>query len=325
MECNGFAKSKKSLILIMMRNHHRFRLSIISLSASLSLAFAVITPSGFHQGKVGSPIPVAPHPTALAWDGQYLWVISQQGKNVQQIDPESGQVVYSFTGGKYPQDILYADNAIWLAYRQEHMIQQLDLLTMQKHAFPASRSPRALAYDPVSKSLWVACHDYQLVRHYDASSGKRLPGIVDGLLEAPRLLAWGEEGLWLAGKKTVQYFEADSDTLQQYDLPGYIYHILWDGQQLWLSTALPYALVRLKPDGERDSYAVGSRPYALAWDGRYLWVSDYVEGSLHQIDPQDGSLRQTIYLGYRPHALLWVNDRLWVADILGHQVQWVKP
>ncbi len=291
----------------------------------ITLSAFTATPPPPAKPEIGPAFPVAPQPSPLAWDGSTLWVISQQDKNVQQLDPDSGELLSAYYGGDYPQDILYADQAVWLSIRGENMIQKVDLNDMSRHAFSASNSPRSLAYDPQHNSIWVACSGYDLLRQYDAASGERLPGISAGLMDGPRLLAWDGSGLWVAGESGLQRVDPQSGEIQDYRLPGYPYDMLWDGEWLWLTTALDYRLVRISANGEQQSFRVGQRPYALAWDGESLWVSDYMDGSILQVAPEDGSVLAQVEVGYAAHDLLWAEDRLWVADINGDAVQWIKP
>lgn len=300
-------------------------LQFLILFCLLSLTAFTPTPPAPSAPEIGPAFPVAPHPTRMAWDGTSLWVISQGGKNVQQLDPETGDILFSYRGGDYPQDILVANEAIWFSLRDENMLQKIKLGDLNRFAYPASISPRGLAYDAENKIIWVACYGYGLLRQFDAVSGKRLLGISTGLLENPRLLAWDGKGLWVAGDQSLQHIDPVSGNIEDYQLPGYAYDMLWDGNYLWVTTALDYLLVRISPNGEQTTYRAGVRPFALAWDGQYIWVSDYTGGNVLQVSPVDGEIINRIELGYPPHDLLWADDRLWIADINGDAVQWIKP
>lgn len=300
-------------------------LVLFMLTCLVCLAAFTFLPETQVPPDIGPAFPVAPHPTRLAWDGDTLWVISQLGKNVQQLNPDTGEIMSAYFGGDYPQDLLYADDAIWLAIRGGNMVQKINPQDQTHRAYPAPIAPRSLTYDPQHNTIWVACSGYDLLRQFDAESGERLPGISKGVIDEPRLLVWDGSGLWVAGESGLQYIDPQNGKTREYDLPGYVYDMLWDGTYLWLTTALDYRLVRISPDGQQDMYTAGQRPYALAWDGERLWVSDYLAGSILQVSPVDGTVENSLEIGYRPHDLLWSGDRLWIADINGDRVQWIKP
>jgi DNA-binding beta-propeller fold protein YncE len=289
----------------------------------LFLGLTSVAKSGLPE--LGPKIPVAPRPSGIAWDGSSLWVVSQGGKNVQQVDPDTGEITFSFTGGERLLDILYANNFVWIAERYNDQVLTIDPTNNQRGAISATGSPRSIAYDPDSNSIWVACYQFKLLRRYDAASGESLPGIQNGMLENPRLIAWGGRQIWVSGKQYLQRIDPETGEGDNYTLPGYPYDMLWDGTFLWVTTSLANGLVRVNKDGEMTSYNVGSRPFALAWDGEHLWVSDYTEMGLLQVNPDTGETLSSIDLGYRPHAVVWAGDRLWVADIWGDSIQYIIP
>jgi streptogramin lyase len=273
------------------------------------------------------PIPTGHHPTAVTSDGRKLWVISQDGfHNVQQIDPESGEVSFQFYGGNHPQDVLYANGAVWVAYRSSDAVQRIDPVTYTTLSTPASTSPRSLAWDSANGVVWVANTGFDLLRGFDHDTTDRLYTLQQNMIEAPRLLAGGEGEMWVAGGHFLQRIDLAARTAEApLDISGYPYDLLWDGEFVWVTTALPFTLLRIDKTGSITRLDIGKRPFALAFDGKTVWLSDYDTGNLYQLDPDTGLVLQIVSLGYRPHDLFWDGTWLWVVNILGDSVQALVP
>jgi len=308
-----------------MDNYKRMTLLIMAIFFLPLLFVGRAVEAKYAPPEIGPKVPVAPRPSGLTWDGSSVWVIGNEGEYIQRVDPDTGEILYSFTGGSRLQDILFANDYIWVTERSEDQLLQIDPQTNQRRGLSAAGSPRSLAYDAASSSIWVNCNEYGLLRRYDAVSGESRAGITEGVLKQARLTAWGAESLWLAAGQDLQRIDPVSGDTEVYTLPGYPYDMVWGGSYLWLTTSLANRLVRVDADGEMTQYLVGVRPFAMAWDGKSLWVSDYTEESLLQVNPDNGEVLSTIELGYRPHAITWADDRLWVADIWGDSIQYVQP
>ena len=56
-------------------------------------------------------------------------------------------------------------------------------------------------------------------------------------------------------------------------------------------------------------------PQGLTFDGKYLWNVDRKSDMIYKIDPEDGSVDDSLQApAYVPRGLAWDGERLWCVD-----------
>jgi sugar lactone lactonase YvrE len=94
-----------------------------------------------------------------------------------------------------------------------------------------------------------------------------------------------------------------------------------------LAPALPAGEVPLGTPVQRFA-APSDYPEGLAWDGTSLWVNNFTNGTLYEVDPQDGHVRGA-YSGHglptRPEGLAWDGTDLWTSDWVTGQILRFHP
>ncbi|MFV1859889.1 MAG: protein kinase [Anaerolineales bacterium] len=154
------------------------------------------------EGEVIGDYSVGSAPRALLWDGESLWIASEQDNVLSQLETGSGEVLASYTLDGSPAALAFDGEYLWVALSDRGEVLKLDRsdgATLER--LPAGANPVALLLE--GGTLWVA----------DAS-GKAAIGIDLEALEerqtisvddSPYALAWVSCGagcgeLWIANE-----------------------------------------------------------------------------------------------------------------------------
>lgn len=218
----------------------------------------------------------APSPTALAFDGERLWVASARNNTVQVINPMTSQIGRPIAVGQSPIALAIDGAHLWVANYGDDTVIAIDLETGTASA-PVSvgRGPAALAYD--GNRLWVANSDDNTVQAINLKTG---------VLGAP--IAVGKQPVALA----------------------------FDGTRLWVANAKDDTVQSLDPATGQTGQPIptGNRPTALAFDGARLWVANYWSNTVRAIDPASAAASAPIAVDIGPFALHFDGTRLWIVN-----------
>ncbi len=202
-------------------------------------------------GRLADRLSVPHAPSAIAYDGDRLWVTSAEENIVYPVNPYSGaQVGRAIMVGAAPRGLLWDGARLWVANTGDGTVMRVNTsIGLTWTPVSVGEAPRAMAWD--GESLWVASSGSNTLAQI-APSGVLLTTIP---VEAnPVALAWDGISLWVACK--------DSNTVQQIDP----------------LTATVQATV-----------PVDDRPIGLAWDGEALWVATEMS-TLQKINTQSLNL-----------------------------------
>lgn len=85
-----------------------------------------ITPLDTRTGVLGSPIQVGGAPSALAFDGRRLWIADSQSSTLQGMDVTTGALGDPLRIGDDPSALLYAGKKLWVACSGSRTVQVID-------------------------------------------------------------------------------------------------------------------------------------------------------------------------------------------------------
>jgi len=149
----------------------------------------------------------------------------------------------------------------------------------------------------------------------------------------PTGCAWDGRFLWVADRKTDQFYKLDLGSgavLDSMTSPGYFPSgLAWDGKLLWSTDptdAKIYAtdVATARTVATLDAPAAG--PTGIAWDGKSIWICDNVEKTISKIDATDG----TTIVSFKspasdPRGIAFGDGYLWCSDRLKDQIYMVDP
>ncbi|HPE86806.1 MAG TPA: hypothetical protein PLS41_05735 [Bacteroidales bacterium] len=199
---------------------------------------------------------------ALTWDGTHLWTANYVNKKFQRIDPETGEIILSFS---YPSSVRYIEGMAWdgeylwaVGWYESNgtgsrifKIDPTDGSVLKNFIYPSETPwPHGITYD--GNYLWAANF---LVDQ---------PGRIEKINPENGNLLLSMEG-------------------PSHDCIG----MAWDGNSLWTNDWTTHLLIELAPDNETIELTAPSpcwNPRDMAWDGECLWVISWENIEIYRIN-----------------------------------------
>ena len=167
---------------------------------------------------------------------------------------------------------------------------------------PVGTNPGPLAFEPKSRSLWVANLDDESVTRIDTNPVRT--GRTVGIGERPVGLAAGDGAVWVAGIKRTRPFVTARRIDPRFDRYG------------------PPIRIETLPEGFESLPEGGG---SLALDGGSLWVAPLF-GRLTRINPATGAVRTSgLDTGHAPSSVASNGGTVWIADQRAATVSRIDP
>jgi YVTN family beta-propeller protein len=237
-------------------------------------------------------------PTALAFDGQHIWVVNNGGLSVTELNASDGTFVRNLSGGSYnfnaPHSIAFDGQHVWVANEGNDTVTEIDAgdgsfvrnLSGGSYGF---RQPVGLAFD--GARVWVANFGNASVTEVKASDGGFVANLSGGSygFSEPGGLAFDGARVWVAngGNASVTEVNASDGRFVQ-NLSGGSYN--FDG------------------------------PFALAFDGAHIWIANVVNNSVTEVNASDGSFIANVSVGTSPSGFAFDGAFVWVAATDGNSL-----
>jgi len=204
-----------------------------------------VTPSDFTSGNVIKSFQGPPWINDLAFDGTNIWATDFSG--IIKLDSE-GNVLQSLDApGTWPEGLAFGDAYLWHTDDWENNIYQLD-------------------------------QNGEVINTFDA------PGYNPGCLTFDGAHLWMVDG----SKDEVLQIDADGDVLSSFDCPGSDpTGLSFDGDAFWIADEKEAKLYQVDLSGNiiGEFKAPGSKPAGLVFDGAYLWNADSQDNRVYQLEP----------------------------------------
>jgi YVTN family beta-propeller protein len=274
-------------------------------------------------------VPVGKNPSAIAFDGKWLWIANYDDSTVQAIDPDTREVtVQPIKVGAAPTDLAFDGQRMWVLSTEMSTAQAIDIAAgIAGQPVKVGRSPSRMVYD--GRRLWVTNVDDTTVQAIDPDTGiASEPVRVGG---GPWALAVDRPGkrLWVANilSDTVQAIDVESgETYPPIRVGDRPTALAFDGKQLWVLNFGDYTVQSVDPNTLQVGMPipVGKEPFALIFDGSQLWVANRWDHTVQAIDPRTTETYPSIAVNDAPWALASDGQRLWVAISDSNAVQYIR-
>jgi YVTN family beta-propeller protein len=271
-------------------------------------------------------ITVGLFPFAIAFDGEYMWVIHYLAASVTKIKASTGVVAGTYAVGSYPTAITFDGTYIWVSNLGNS--NNVTKLKASDGSFAGTYSvggnPFAAAFD--GTHVWFSSMNTSDVTKIRAIDGSTVGAYNVG--NGPQGLAFDGSNIWVANGNDFTISKLDAatgSTLGTYTvgsdggMDGMGTHprkIIFDGSNIWVSIAGDSnAVLKVRPsDGSiLATYSGFSDPGALAFDGQYIWVVDQSDNTLKKINAGTGSLVATVAAGNNPYSIAFDGSHIWVT------------
>jgi len=220
--------------------------------STLPSDFPVLLDTGDVIHTVPAPVSGA---QGLTWDGENLWVSSNQHMFLYKVSPVDGEILATIPApGVYVEGLAWDGTNLWAA----------------NNGGQGGNADEIYKLDPLTGDV---------VESF-TSSITWIHGIT-----------WDGEYLWFNDFSTHMIYKVDSSDgqiLQSFAAPGTMsIGLTWDGAYLWSDNFDTDSLYQIDPV---DGAIIGmirsphTNPRDMAWDGQYLWVVTWASSTIYQVD-----------------------------------------
>ena len=238
------------------------------------------------NGHVEASLALPGRPTAMANDGERLWLAGAGGK-LARLSARGSPDLETVNAGGTIGGVAVGDGSVWVTDQDTGSVLRIDPAT-SKIVDQIRSGNGATAALFAAGSLWVANQTDGTVSRIDTARDKVTKTIPVG--EAPRALAFGAGSLWVADGQLGTITRVDVDT----NLP-------------------------------LSSISVGTAPTAIAFGEGSLWVGNAQGGGVSRIDPRTARVLSTTAAGQTADAIAVVAHRVWVASSAAHLLEQIDP
>jgi branched-chain amino acid transport system substrate-binding protein len=296
-------------------------------------AVASIDPTG----HVDSYTEVGASPSNVTVGEGSVWVLNADDQTVSQIDPQTREVVRTFSSGQTPTDIAVGGGAVWvgnadvrnadLAYtasisrvdpQSSVVTRSLRLPPPEKNDFPPLGVLPGVSQMVVEEGTLWAINPNFTVSRIDAATGDVVATVP---VRAGGAIAAAKEGVWVVGDTAVSVTRIDTRT----NRPGQTIELGTSGLSglalgagsVWASAPDDGVVWRIEPGRKpvTRTIPVGTGAATISFANGVLWVANFLDDTVSRIDPAKNAVTQTITLPGTLQGISAVDGTVWVSVV----------
>jgi YVTN family beta-propeller protein len=263
--------------------------------------------------RAAGAVALGAQPTAVTVCGGSVWV-TRAGGTVSQIDPKTLAVHTVQVQGR-PTDVANVGDLAAVVSGPPERVTMIDAGFGQiSNSFELSGARAAATAVAFGRDVWVANPTARTLDRLEPpytgiSATVRLSGV-------PRLVAAGEEAVWVVGGSTLWKVDAGAQrVLERIRLAFSPQGVDAGNGGVWLVDRPGEAVVRVDPATARvvERIPVGRAPAAVAVGQDAVWVANSADGTVSKIDPSRNAVVETIRVGSEPVDLVAGLGAVWVV------------
>jgi branched-chain amino acid transport system substrate-binding protein len=296
-------------------------------------AVASLDPSG----HVDSYTDVGASPSNVTVGEGSVWVLNADDQTVSRIDPETREVLKTFSTGQTPTDIAVGAGAVWIgnaptragdiAYtasvsridpQSSVVTRTLRLPAPEKDDFPPLGVLPGVSQLAVAQGTLWAINPNFTVSRFDAATGDFVATVP---VRAGGAIAASEEGVWVVGQLAISVTRINTRT----NRPGQTIELGTNGLSdialgagsVWASAPDEGVVWRIepRPNPITRTISVGKGASTISFADGALWVANFLEDTVSRIDPATNTVTQTSTLPGTLQGIAAVEGRVWVSVV----------
>ena len=270
------------------------------------------------RSRVVGHVLVGRRPVALAIGHGSVWSANADDGTVSRIDLDRGHVIRTIGIGAPAIDVAVTTDAVWVANGSDGTVSRIDPSADVVVETIDLRGSSELAWNPTwavdadDDSVWVAAGPRHVLR-IDPATNEPL-AIVD-VGHAPVSVALGDEALWaVTSAERVLRIEPHMNTVTTEVPIGYPVALTAGKHAVWVSD-LRGQVWRIDPVTATVSQttSVGGGLVGLCATVRAVFAANNADGTVVQIDPQDGRVVGLVRVGHAPTDVASWDGTVWVS------------
>ncbi|HEX4747788.1 MAG TPA: BTAD domain-containing putative transcriptional regulator [Gaiellaceae bacterium] len=276
---------------------------------------AVIDP---RRSRVVGQVPVGRRPVALAVGHGSVWVANADDGTVSRIDPDRREVVRTIGVGAPAIDLAVAADAVWVANGSDGTVSRIDPdVDAVVHTIDLRGSSDLVwnptyAVDADDDSVWIAAGPHHVVR-IDPATNEPLAIIDVG--RVPVCVAIGDDALWVAtvAERAVRIEPRANAATTEVPI-GYPVALTAGKEAVWVSDSRS-RVWRIDPDtgAVTQTTPAGTGLVGLCATDGAVFGAGNADGTVVQMDPQDGRVIGVVLVGHAPTDVASWNETVWVS------------
>jgi branched-chain amino acid transport system substrate-binding protein len=302
-------------------------------TAPVENAVASIDPTG----HVDSYTEVGASPSNVTVGEGSVWVLNADDQTVSRIDPQTREVLKTFSTGQTPTDIAVGGGAVWIGNapargedisytasvsridpQSSVVTRTLRLPAPQKDDFPPVGVLPGVSQLAVAQgTLWAINPDFTVSR-IQAATGDIVATVP---VRAGGAIAAAKEGVWVVGDTAVSVTRINPRT----NRPGqtielgtnFLSDIALGAGSVWASAPDDGVVWRIEPGPKpiTRTISVGTGAATISFANGALWVANFLDDTVSRIDPASNAVTQTSTLPGTLQGIAAVEGRVWVSVV----------
>jgi branched-chain amino acid transport system substrate-binding protein len=295
-------------------------------------ALAAIDPAG----RVDSYTEVGASPSNVAVGEGAVWVLNADDQTVSRIDPQTREVVKTFSTGQTPTDIAVGGGAVWvgnasgqndISYtasisridpQSSIVTRTLRLPAPEKNDFPPLGVLPGVSQLAVEQGTLWAINPNFTVSRINADTGDVVATVP---VRAGGAIAAAKEGVWVVGDTAVSVTRINTRTNragQTIELgTNFLSDLALGAGSVWASAPDDGVVWRIEPGPEpiTRTISVGQGASTISFADGALWVANFLDDTVSRIDPAKNAVTQTITLPGTLQGIGAVEGKVWVSVV----------
>src|SRR5262245_8929230 len=271
------------------------------------------------RSQVVGHVLVGRRPVALAIGHGSVWVANTDDGTVSRIDPDRGEVIRTIGIGAPAIDLAVATDAVWVANGSDGTVSRIDPSTDAVVETIDLRGSSDLVWNPTyaveadDDSVWIAAGPNHVLR-IDPTTNES-SAIID-VGHVPVGLALGEEALWVVttAERALRIEPYTNTATAEVPIEYHPVALTAGEHAVWVSD-LRGQVWRINPGTgtvTQTTQVGGGLVGMCATDG-VVFGANNADGTVVQIDPQDGRVLGVIPVGHAPTDVVSVDGTVWVS------------
>jgi DNA-binding SARP family transcriptional activator len=276
---------------------------------------AVIDPQ---RSRVVGHVLVGRRPVALAIGHGSVWVANADDGTVSRIHPDRREVIRTIGIGAPAIDLAVATDAVWVANGSDGTVSRIDPSADAVVETIDLRGSSELVWNPTyavdadDDSVWIAAGPHHVLRIDPATNE---PSAIIDVGRVPVGVALGEEALWVVTTAERALRIEPHTNAATTEVPiGYPLALTAGKQAVWVSDSRGQVW-RINPDTGTvtQTTPVGRGLVGLCATDGVVFAANNADGTLVQIDAQDGRVVGLIPVGHAPTDVASWDGNVWVS------------
>jgi DNA-binding SARP family transcriptional activator len=270
------------------------------------------------RSRVVGHVLVGRRPVALAIGHGSVWVANADDGTVSRIHPDRREVIRTIGIGAPAIDLAVATDAVWVANGSDGTVARIDPSADAVVETIDLRGSSELVWNPTyavdadDDSVWIAAGPHHVLR-IDPTTNES-SAIID-VGHVPVGLALGEEVLWVVTTaERALRIEPHTNTATAEVPIGDPVALTAGKQAVWVSDSRGQVW-GINPDTAtvRQTTPVGRGLVGMCATDGVVFAANNADGTVVQIDPQDGGVVGLIPVGHAPTDVASWDGTVWVS------------